>query len=285
MISKVERILNLYQQLNEVQFSTQASANNVKIASYVINHLQEVIFMTSSEIATNVGVSQPAVIRFTKLLNYTSFSEFLKDLQELPNVFSEQQDSQFDKAAQSIIDREYESLKNLRKYYSETSTTAVAQQLYTARTIHIFGTRTAETLANYFYFYFRKVHAEVYLHTNANMALYERLLTIHKENTMVMLFAYPRYPRDVVDLLQFIKRHEISYITFADSYALQKSNICDVHLVAPVTYTDTYDSLSAAFCLLNILLDKITTNDPEQLKLRKANTENLYKELGFFIAE
>ncbi|MEY9973784.1 DNA-binding MurR/RpiR family transcriptional regulator [Lysinibacillus sp. RC46] len=285
MISKVERILNLYQQLNEVQFSTQASANNVKIARYVNNHLQEVIFMTSSKIAKNVGVSQPAVIRFAKLLNYNSFSELLKDLQELPNVFSEQQDSQFDKAAQSIIDREYESLKNLSKYYSESSTTAVAQQLYTARTIHIFGTRTAVTIANYFYFYFRKIHAEVYLHTNVNMELYERLLTIDKENTMVMLFAYPRYSKDVVDLLQFIKHHEISYITFADSYALRTSKICDVHLVAPVTYTDTYDSLSAAFCLLNILLDKITSNNLEQFKHRKANNENLYKELGFFISE
>lgn len=285
MHSKVERVLHLYQHLNDVQFSTSASPNNVKIARYVINNLKEVIFMTSSEIAVNVGVSQAAIIRFTKLLNYNSFSSFLKDLKEMPNIFSEQEENNFDEQAQSIINREYESIKSLQKYYSEKSVQNIANQLYGAKTIHIFGTRTATTLANYFYFYFRKIHFEVYLHSVVNSDLYERLLTIDRENTVIMVFAYPRYSREVINLLQFIKQKDISYITFADSHALKKAEICEVHLVAPVTYTETYDSLSAALCLLNILLDKVASINPQQFKQKKEDYEKLYRELGFFISE
>jgi DNA-binding MurR/RpiR family transcriptional regulator len=285
MYSKVERVLHLYQQLNDVQFSIEASPNNVKIARYVINNLQEVIFMTSTAIALKVGVSQAAIIRFTKLLNYNSFSSFLKDLKELPNVFSEQEDSNFDDQAQSIINREYESIKSLQKYYSEKSVQNVANQLYAAKTIHIFGTRTATTLANYFYFYFRRINFEVYLHTVANSELYERLLSIDKENTVIMVFAYPRYSRELINLLQFIKQRDFSYITFADSHALKKAEICEVHLVAPVTYTDVYDSLSAALCLLNILLDKVASINRHQFKQKKEDYEILYRELDIFISE
>ncbi|WP_432361372.1 MurR/RpiR family transcriptional regulator [Sporosarcina sp. UB5] len=285
MHSNVERVLNLYQQLNEVQFSTEATPNNVKIARYVINNLQEVIFMTSSEIGVNVGVSQAAVIRFSQLLNYNSFSDFLKDLQELPHVFSEQEDNNIDQEAQSIINREYESIKRLQKYYSENSVRIIANQLYSAKTIHIFGTRTTVTLANYFYFYLRKIHSEVHLHTVANSELYERLHTLDKENVVIMVFAYPRYSKEVINLLQFITKKELPYITFADSHALKKAEICDVHLIAPVTYTDVYDSLSGAFVLLNILLDKIVSINRQQFNQKKADYEKLYKELGTFVSE
>lgn len=285
MASSVERVLDLYQKLNEVQFSTYSSANNVKIARYIINDLEHVVFMTSSEIAARADVSQPAVIRFAKLVGYQSFTDFMKDLQELPNVFSKQSDSNFDDIAQSIVNREYESIKNLQKYYSETATTEVAKRLFHTKKVHVFGTRTAEILANYFYFYFRKVHSDVTLHTQANMEMYERMLTFDKENSIIIIFAYPRYSKQVLDLLKIVKKESIPYIVFADSYALQKANICEVHLVAPVIYTDVYDSLSATFSLLNILLHKIASIDPQKFSERKKKNELLYSEMGFFSTE
>ena len=285
MASSVERVLDLYQKLNEVQFSTNSSANNVKIARYIINNLEHVIFMTSSEIAAGASVSQPAIIRFSKLVGYQSFSELMKDLQELPHVFSKQSDSNLDEVAKSIVDREYESIKNLQQYYSDTATTEVAKKLFYTKKVHIFGTRTATIQANYFYFYFRKVHSDVTLHTNANMEMYERMLTFDKENSIIIIFAYPRYSKQVLDLLKLIKREGIPYIVFADSYALQKADICNVHLVAPVIYTDVYDSLSATFSLLNILLHKIASIDPQHFNQRKQKNEALYKEMGFFSTE
>ncbi|MER1998337.1 MAG: MurR/RpiR family transcriptional regulator, partial [Lysinibacillus sp.] len=267
------------------QFSTESSANNLKIARYIINNLEQVIFMTSSEIAVHSNVSQPAVIRFAKLVGYKSFSEFMKDLQEMPHVFSEQTDSNFDDVAQSIVNREYEGIKNLQKYYSEQATKQVAETLFNAKTVHVFGTRTAEILANYFYFYFRKAHSDVTLHTEANMELYERLLTFDKENSILMIFAYPRYSKQVLDLLRLVKKEGIPYIVFADSYALEKAGICDVKLVAPVVYTDVYDSLSATFSLLNILLHRVAEIDPEGFSERKKKNELLYSQTGFFSTE
>lgn len=285
MSTSVERVLDLYQKLNDIQFSTNSSPNNSKIARYIINHLEQVIFMTSSEIATRAEVSQPAIIRFAKLVGYKSFMDFMKDLQELPNIFSKQEDSIFDEVAQSIVNREYESIKSLQRYYSETATTEIAHKLFHKKGVHIFGTRTTEILANYFYFYFRKVHSDVILHTQPNMELYERMLTFDRKDSIIILFVYPRYSKQVLDLLKLVKKEGIPYIVFADSYALQKADICDVHLVAPVTYTDVYDSLPAAFSLLNILLHKIASIDPENFIMRKKKNEQLYGEMGFFSTE
>lgn len=282
MTTRVERVLGLYQKLNDVQFSSSSTVNNAKIARYIINNLTHVIFMTSTEIANHAGVSQPTVIRFAKLMGYKSFTEFMKDLQELPHVFSEQPDAQLDDVAQSIINREHESIKNLQRYYSESKTNEVAQTLFSKKTVHIFGVRTAEILANYFYFYFRKVHSDVILHRQANMELYERMLTFDKENSILLIFAYPRYSKQVLDLLHLVKKEGIPYIVFADSYALQKAGICEVHLVAPVVYTDVYDSISATFCLLNILLHKVSTIDPVKFNERKKKNEMLYSEMDFF---
>ena len=111
------------------------------------------------------------------------------------------------------------------------------------------------------------------------------MLTFDRKDSIIILFVYPRYSKQVLDLLKLVKKEGIPYIVFADSYALQKADICDVHLVAPVTYTDVYDSLPAAFSLLNILLHKIASIDPENFIMRKKKNEQLYGEMGFFSTE
>lgn len=285
MASRVERVLGLYQQINDVQFNIKSKPNDRKIARYIINDMDHVIFMTSSEIANKADVSQPAVIRFAQKLGYSSFSEFMKDLQELSQVFSKQQESNLDNEAQSIIQRELESINNLQRYYSEEKTLSVANRLYNTKQVHVFGARSSEVLAHYFYFYFRKLHSNVILHTQPNMELFEKIITMNKEEVIFLIFVYPRYSKQVLDLLNLIKKEGIPYIVFADSYALEKAQVCDVHLVSPVTYTDVSDSHSATFSLLNILLHKIAAIDPENLKRRKERNEQLYRETGFFSTE
>ena len=64
---------------------------NRKIGEFCLQNRQTLPLLSSAEIARRVGVSDVSVIRFVKMLGYSSFAEFKRDIQcEVANLSSEQ---------------------------------------------------------------------------------------------------------------------------------------------------------------------------------------------------
>ena len=62
--------------LQNLIISAQLTPKEKEVADYVLENLQKCCFMTSTELAGELNVSYSSVIRLTKTLGFSGFSEF-----------------------------------------------------------------------------------------------------------------------------------------------------------------------------------------------------------------
>ena len=61
----------------------QYTPQQTKIASYLIEHYEKAAFLTATQLAKEIGVSQPTVIRFAQHLGFANYSLFTASFQHL----------------------------------------------------------------------------------------------------------------------------------------------------------------------------------------------------------
>ncbi|AUG53140.1 MurR/RpiR family transcriptional regulator [Thalassospira marina] len=122
-------------------------AREQKVADYVAGHLEEVTSIALSELASNIGVSEPTVIRFCRSLGCEGFRDFkLKLAQNLAvsmqYLAPEPIDDHItdpDVLGSHVIGTIIDSLRLLRDQLSDADIDAAADILVNARQIAFFG--------------------------------------------------------------------------------------------------------------------------------------------------
>ena len=67
--------------------NTTLTKKESQIADYVLNNFREVCFMTSTELAEKLQISHSSVIRFTKDLGYSGYTEFQRAIRAQYNDY------------------------------------------------------------------------------------------------------------------------------------------------------------------------------------------------------
>lgn len=276
----------LKEMLNKVIFSEESSPNNRKIAEYILVHYRSIAFMTASEIADKAGVSQPSVTRFvTNSLGFKGFSQFLKTVQdiirnEVTGVERYHISGKTKSNLEILIGQEIENLNHLAEYTSEEKLLQIAARIANEKTIFIIGFRTGAPLANYFYFFLRKIHPDVRVCTSGGSDVYDMLHHMDRGTTLILPFIFPRYPREMIEVIQYLNQEKFHYVTITDSYTLQAEGICECDIVTPIiitTFTTLFDSYTSSYCILNILLDMIGRTDLDRTKDMLSSVEEMYQ--------
>ena len=68
--------------MNELLHSAHLTKTQRIIAEYVLDNASEACFMTSTEIALKLGVSESSVIRFSRTIGFDGFMDFQKALRK-----------------------------------------------------------------------------------------------------------------------------------------------------------------------------------------------------------
>lgn len=278
----------LKEMLNKVICSDESTPNNRRIAEYISVQYKSIAFMTASEIAEKISVSQAAITRFvTNVLGFHGFSHFMKIVQDIirSSVTGVERYVIADKSKSNLellISQELGNLNELLNSVSEEKLMHAAALIGSRKTILIVGFRTGVPIANYFYFFLKKIHPEVRLCTTGSNEVFEALVTLDRKTTLVMPFVFPRYPREMIEVIQFLKLEKYQFITTADSYNLQVEGICECDIVTPITITTLFDSYTTSFCILNILLDMIGRVDPSRTKIMLGNLEEIFQKNRVF---
>lgn len=281
----------LKEMLNNVIFSDGCTPNNRKIAEYMLVHYKSVVFMTASEIAEHAGVSQPAVTRFvTNSLGFQGFSHFLKAVQdiirnEVTGVERYHISGRTKSNLEILIGQEIDNLNKLMEYTSEEKLMRTARQIAGNKTVFIIGFRTGAPLANYFAFFLRKIHPDVRVCTSGGSEAYDMLHHLDRETTLILPFIFPRYPREIIEVIQYLKQEKFQYLTITDSYTLQAEGICECEIVTPIVitaFTTLFDSYTSSFCILNILLDMIGRVELDRTEEMLGSIEEMYQKNRVF---
>ena len=178
------------------------------IAKYVLDNSADACFMTSTEIAETLGVSESSVIRFSRSLGYNGFMDFQKSLRKdyqdkvlsissaitIPSERIAQQtklDNNID-----YINRHFKNAaKNLETVFRNNSTASfeeAADIILSSKRKYIAASRGDTCLSDYFLLYLKQMVPHVVMTNTPAISPIDHMCSIAKDDCLV-IFSFPRY--------------------------------------------------------------------------------------------
>ncbi|MFI5916142.1 MurR/RpiR family transcriptional regulator [Dactylosporangium sp. NPDC051541] len=265
-----QRILDLFdgQRLTPVQR---------RIARILVEHAGQAGYLSSGDLASLAGVSQPSVTRFATALGFEGYPALRDQLRVSidgyrhgPSTVDELTEmapiSQFEQA----LGDEIANLRQLTDTLKDpTPLVEAGRLLMESRPLPVLGMRAATALADAFAYFAAKVHPDVRIVHDQGSLLADRLEQASAAGAVAMLaFVLPRYPREAVDALREARAAGLRVVTVTDSPVSPAAMESDVVLPAPVGSRLVFDMHTAPMAMVTILLQAMCDSAPADTQER-----------------
>jgi len=274
-----------------IQIAKNSSDVNRAIMAYVQQNYERVAFMSSSELASSVGVSQASISRFANTLGFAGFGEWSKEMQRLirmelsaadrlwfavnPNLDTD------DESGDRVVQSEYLHLQQIDEIVRSDGFDALANALIVARRVIFVSARASATLVPYVHYFLSKVRAEVYCAVPGD-TLWERLMTENPADTLVVAIAFPRYPRVLIDLVKGLVEQGFHVAAITDDPNSPVAQLANPAVFVPVTTASLFDSYATPITMFNLLIRRIAQLTPDASQARLHKIENIDRQNGVY---
>jgi DNA-binding MurR/RpiR family transcriptional regulator len=224
--------------------------------------------MTAKEIAQECNVSEPTIIRFVNDLGFSGYVEFVQYMKGLLHIeltaverlhkASQQVDelNTLDKYCQNAM----QNIENLRSTVSEKELKQIAKNIFKAETVYIVGYRASAALAYYFGYLLKKIRDNVFLDTALSWEIRDLIVRNGKSSVMVVI-AFPRYPRKTIDLMQLAKQYNVKIIGLSDTPKSPIITLSDKYVIIDLESVSFIDPFAHVMAYLGALIHEITFLD------------------------
>ncbi|MFB5189311.1 MurR/RpiR family transcriptional regulator [Alicyclobacillus fastidiosus] len=257
---------------------------NRTISAYIEEHFSKVAFMTSAELAEQVGVSQASITRFAHSLGFSGFGEWSKEMQRMirtelsaperlwfasnPTLSTEEE------TGDRVVLSEHLHLQSLSDIIASAEFEALVRAIVDAKRVIFVGARASATLIPYLHYFLSKVRREVYAAVPSD-TLWGRLLVEDPAGTLIIALAFPRYSRATVELVRELENQGFSIAAVTDHPDSPIAAHATPVVCVPVTTVSLFDSYATPITLFNLLIRRVAQLTPEVSKERLAEIEYL----------
>lgn len=245
------------------------SRTDVKIADYVAEHINTIGLLTSTSLASEVGVSDTSVIRFIRKLGFRGYADFRG---AMANRIADQYDQE--QRASLLPGEKYNrtrsnlrkdrligdvsayTFKNLEKSYSmldNKTVDMVVQILLNSRRKYIAGFRGTASCAQYMANRLVLLVPNVVSLLHADASAVEALVDIEKEDCL-FLYSFPRYSELNYQLIEIARKNSAKIILMTDRYTSPLSGKADITLLAQIDGLGFTNSYVAPLSLSEVIL-------------------------------
>ncbi|MFI0739798.1 MurR/RpiR family transcriptional regulator [Streptomyces sp. NPDC021100] len=235
-----------------------------RIAHCMVRRAADAPFLSSVELAELAGVSQPSVTRFAVALGFDGYPALRRHLREAVPAAPETAPA-MENAYQQAVHAEIDNLRHLASLLADPEPVARAGRLLAAsRPLPVLGLRAAGAQAAGFTYFARKVHPDVRLLDEGGSLLVDCLDAAVRAGASVLLcFALPRHPREVVEALEYARGAGLTVVTVADSTFAPVARHSDLLLPAAVGTGLVFDTACAPMLLGRVLLEAMCDALPD----------------------
>ncbi|MCX4984703.1 MurR/RpiR family transcriptional regulator [Streptomyces sp. NBC_00572] len=260
-----------------------------RIAQYLLDHLTEAAFLSITELAERVGVSQPSVTRFAVSLGFSGYPALREALQPIAlSAVAGTPDSREQlrhNELQAAVDAEIENLENVRRLLADTSQVLeIGRELARSVPLTVLGLRISVSLAEYFAYAARRIHPDVRVVTRGGSVAYDALLQSRAAGgSWVLAFAMPRHAKETLAALRAARSTGLRVALITDPTVGPLVDEADVVLTAGTGSRLVFDSYAAPGMLSAALLQAMADADPERTQARLEQYEQAADQHGFFL--
>ncbi|WP_438295335.1 MurR/RpiR family transcriptional regulator [Streptomyces sp. HUAS TT7] len=260
-----------------------------RIAQYLIDHLTDAAFLSITELAERVGVSQPSVTRFASSLGYSGYPALREVLQPIalsavagtPEGREESRHNEL----QAAVDAEIENLEHVRRLVANTTQVLeIGRELALSVPLTVLGLRISVSLAEYFAYAARRIHPDVRVVTRGGSVAYDALLQSRSAGgTWVLAFAMPRHAKETLSAMRAARSAGLRIALVTDTTLGPLVDEADVALTAGTGSRLVFDSYAAPNVLAAAILQAMADADPERTQARLEEYEQAADKHGFFL--
>ncbi|MBC2905551.1 SIS domain-containing protein [Streptomyces cupreus] len=260
-----------------------------RIAQYLIENITEAAFLSITDLAERVGVSQPSVTRFAGAVGFSGYPALREKLQSialgaLAGGAAEENSSN---ELQAAVDAEIDNLENLRRDFGNPDQVIeVGRKLSRSTPLTILGLRISASLAEYFAYAARRIHPDVRLVTRGGSVAYDALLQSREAGgTWVLAFSMPRHAQETLTAVRVARSAGLRVALVTDLALGPVADAADVVFATGTGSRLVFDSYAAPGVMAAALLQAMTDADPERTQGRLEEYEQISDQHQFFLRD
>lgn len=247
--------------------SEQFSNKQNSLAEFILKNKEKVVFMTSTELAKLTSTSDATINRFVKILGFTGYVDFQRNLQvEVQSDITTLDRFSFnvDKSSINQIDKTFiEEVKIINKVINELDYEKVynfLKMINESSDIYVFGERASTCLRNYMAYSLGKILPKVIEVTNWNEKIYKDIK--YSRKPLCIFFSFPRYPKQINKIADDLNKENIDIISFSDNSITEVAKSSKITFIISYEMVAFIDPYAACMCLIHGLVDMIAANNP-----------------------
>ncbi|MGK5694974.1 MurR/RpiR family transcriptional regulator [Streptomyces sp. URMC 128] len=261
-----------------------------RIAQYLIENITEAAFLSITDLADRVGVSQPSVTRFASAVGFSGYPALREKLQSIAlgtlaggGPAEENRGNEL----QAAIDAEIENLENLRRDFADPNLVIdIGRKLSSSTPLTILGLRISVSLAEYFAYAARRIHPDVRLVTRGGSVAYDALLQSREAGgTWVLAFSMPRHAQETLTAVRVARGAGLKVALITDLALGPLADEADVVFAIGTGSRLVFDSYAAPGVMCSALLQAMTDADPERTQARLEEYEQVADQHHFFLRD
>ncbi|MFF3332416.1 MurR/RpiR family transcriptional regulator [Streptomyces sp. NPDC002888] len=261
-----------------------------RIAQYLIEHITEAAFLSITDLAERVGVSQPSVTRFAGAVGFSGYPALREKLQSIAlGSLAGGGAAEEDKSneLQAAVDAEITNLENLRRDFADPDQVIdTGRKLSQSTPLTVLGLRISASLAEYFAYAARRVHPDVRLVNRGGSVAYDALLQSREAGgTWVLAFSMPRHAQETLTAVRVARRAGLRVALVTDLALGPVADEADVTFATGTGSRLVFDSYAATGVMAAALLQAMTDAGPERTQARLEEYEQIAEEHHFFLRD
>lgn len=260
-------------ELRELIHNANLTKTQKMIAKYILDNSADACFMTSTEIAYKLNVSESSVIRFSRSLGFNGFMDFQKSLRKDYQDKVLSISSTITVPAQRVakqaklntnsdyINRHFKNtIKNLESIFAHNSAATfeeAANLIIRSKRKYVAASRANVCLADYFVLYLKHMVPSVETTISNSISPIDHMCNINSEDCLVV-FSFPRYSSLDKITVEMAKEAGASIIVITDKPSALLAPYANVLFTVPVDSNAFFNSLAGAQFVTEALLDTIS---------------------------
>lgn len=238
-----------------------------KIALYILEDPQCVTFSTIQSLGESIGVSEATIVRFTRTLGFTGFTDFKREVQEsiklqlnpyVKIALGELHDLAKPTQIKKLFQYELENLKKTHHDLEEKVVEDIVEATRRADRIFMCGFGVSQYLVKMYEFLFSSNTDKPFVAITGSVADYIPRLSLLRKGDVLLVMTMPPYSREASQVAEFARARQGRIFLITDSprcpvYAMAEGTILIAN--TSLLFTNSYVGHVAVLqTIMNMLL-------------------------------
>jgi DNA-binding MurR/RpiR family transcriptional regulator len=198
-------------------------------------------------------------------------SKFPNSEQEMPNLLEEFSENQL---FSRVVEQEKVILQQLLHQLDIKAVWKAVEEIIQADRIYIGGFGSSYGAAFWFYYTLKQMRENVSI--SASTGLMPEDLSDLTDQSVVVVFSFPRYRKESLKLVKFAEQQGAKIIAITNRQLSPIGQIAEITLTTEEQMESDHHSIASVITLLEVIIAAIQHQDMERISRRQKKLEQLY---------